>query len=96
MEKQRHWNAKCDRSQYFFQDVSFFFVLFSFSNHKFWPCCYGFLLPSFACERYVFSSHMISVTVSWLQGFDDHVIILAVKRLSWREFDSWSFGNGLF
>ena len=26
----------------------------------------------------------------------DHMIILAVRRRSWKELDNWSFGGGLF
>ena len=40
-----------------------------FSNHTFWPCCYGFLTFSFLWEI-SFSSQMISVAVSWLLGLD--------------------------
>ena len=29
-------------------------------------------------------------------SLSDHMIISAVRRGSWRELDSWSFGGGLF
>ena len=43
---------------------------------------------------------MTNGTVNWLLGLDrilsDHMIILAVRRRSWRKLDSWSFGGGPF
>ena len=83
-----------------FHNVSFF--LFFFFHHSFWPCRCGF--STFPCLREIsFSSQMISKTVGWLLGLDgtlgsssDHIIILAVRRRSWRESDSWSLGGGLF
>ena len=40
-----------------------------FSNHSFWLCCYRFLTFPCLWEK-SFSGQMISVTVSWLLGFD--------------------------
>ena len=84
-----YWMCRFDLSV-----ISFFF----FSNHSFWPCCYGFL--TFLCLWEIcFSGQMISGSVSWLLGFgssSDRIIILAVECLSWRQLDSWSFAGRLF
>ena len=89
-----HWICRLDVSV-----IPFIVCLFSFFHHRFWPCRCRFL--SFPCLWEIhFSSQMIIGTVSWLLDLDkvsgDRMIILAVRRRSWRELDSWSFGDGLF
>ena len=52
----------------FFQDVSLFFWLFVclfFSNHCFWPCCYGFLTFTCLWEICFFSQKIVELLVGY-------------------------------
>ena len=60
-----------------------------------------FICLAFPCLWEIsFSNQMISRTLNWLLGLhrisSDHKSISAVRRRSWRELDSWSFGGRLF
>ena len=83
----------------------FFFKLIAKTARKLWSIVFFCanrqdFLHVLACGGWVFSSQMIvdlSVGCWALTGSSsDHIIILAVRRWSWKEMDSWSFGSGLF
>ena len=87
-----YWMCRSDVSGIPFRMCLFFIIVFGLVVMDF--------LPFLACGRSVFLVRW-SVELSvgywtWIGSSSDHMIILAVRRRSWRKMDSWSFGGGLF